>query len=556
MRRALPGLLLALAVLAGCSDPPPARVGVGSSLDTIHPDRRFEGAERATITAARNEIESFQIAIQALGQSVEGVTVSLAEPLRGPAGTIPRDNVAIFREGYIDIKAPSDLEGSPGRWPDALIPAVDTFFHEQRNAFPIDIPVRENRAIWVDVLVPPHQAPGEYTGAIDIEGDDGFHRSVDVELTVHPFTLPSTATLETAFNTGRGTCTAHYGEAGCPPDQDRTWEMKALYVRAALENRISISTPAYEAPSPAQRDRFRRIVLPLINGTLPLNLAGARLTTIAVQPDEFLGDWKREAEAGGFVSRAFLYSCDEPQADPATWQDCKDSQRRAARTWPELPALVTASIRQAREFDALDGIDILSPVINLLDDKPGASEYAGDQRPAYDAFLGAGNRRLWTYVACVSHGCEGDEGGLDPYWRGWPGYVIDEPGTEHRAMGMLAFLNRATGELYFDVGYDLATAWTDQREFGGNGEGTLFYPGTPDRIGGVHDIPVESIRLKRIRDGHEDYEYLHQLEQRGDGDEARAIVRELFPHPYETDVPAERFATARSRLADLLVRPR
>ncbi len=42
---------------------------------------------------------------------------------------------------------------------------------------------------------------------------------------------------------------------------------------------------------------------------------------------------------------------------------------------------------------------------------------------------------------------------------------------------------------------------------GGNGDGTLFYPGMPARIGGKSDIPVESIRLKLIREGLEDYEY-------------------------------------------------
>src|SRR5258707_1095386 len=46
---------------------------------------------------------------------------------------------------------------------------------------------------------------------------------------------------------------------------------------------------------------------------------------------------------------------------------------------------------------------------------------------------------------------------------------------------------------------------------GGNGDGTLFYPGTTSRIGGQSDIPIESLRLKIIRDGLQDYEYLHLL---------------------------------------------
>lgn len=79
-------------------------------------------------------------------------------------------------------------------------------------------------------------------------------------------------------------------------------------------------------------------------------------------------------------------------------------------------------------------------------------------------------------------------------------------------MGAAAYRYRATGELYYATTREAATAWDRQYAFGGNGEGTLFYPGRPELIGGTRDIPIESIRLKRIRDGHEDYEWLTALE--------------------------------------------
>lgn len=52
--------------------------------------------------------------------------------------------------------------------------------------------------------------------------------------------------------------------------------------------------------------------------------------------------------------------------------------------------------------------------------------------------------------------------------------------------------------------------WDQQLIAGGNGEGTLFYPGRPDVIGGSTHIPVSSLRLTMIREGNEDYEYLVQ----------------------------------------------
>lgn len=97
--------------------------------------------------------------------------------------------------------------------------------------------------------------------------------------------------------------------------------------------------------------------------------------------------------------------------------------------------------------------------------------------------------------------------------------------------------------------HDAPTAWTDQSSFDGNGDGTLFYPGTPAMIGGEHDIPVESMRLKRIRDGREDFEYLTMLGRRGEEAEARRIARELLPAMYLADVPESDLSAARVELA-------
>ena len=98
-------------------------------------------------------------------------------------------------------------------------------------------------------------------------------------------------------------------------------------------------------------------------------------------------------------------------------------------------------------------------------------------------------------------------------------------------MGWLTFATGATGELYYSTSRSLSTAWSNQYLSGGNGDGTLFYPGTPDVIGGTHPIPVESMRLKRIRDGREDYEYLRILAARGQRSTATAVIRELFGSP-------------------------
>jgi len=61
---------------------------------------------------------------------------------------------------------------------------------------------------------------------------------------------------------------------------------------------------------------------------------------------------------------------------------------------------------------------------------------------------------------------------------------------------------------------------------------TLFYPGRPAELGGTSDFPVESLRLKLIRDGLEDYEYLRLASEVGEAALARRLAEELAPNPY------------------------
>lgn len=97
--------------------------------------------------------------------------------------------------------------------------------------------------------------------------------------------------------------------------------------------------------------------------------------------------------------------------------------------------------------------------------------------------------------------------------------MIDHPAVRNRIMPWMTYRYNISGELYW--GSNAATsagtdaAWTAEGLFvaGGNGDGTLTYPGTVDRVGGTHPIPIASLRLKQVRDGQEDWAYLAALEK-------------------------------------------
>ncbi len=532
-------------------------VGAVGSLRTVRPDGTVTGTPSASISATRNEFESFQVVIDGGVTGLANARVTLASRLTGPGGALPARSVRIYREGYVDIKTPSDLEGAPGRWPDPLIPEVDPFYHEHRNAFPIDVPPNENRVAWVDVLVPRNAKPGSYHGTLAVRGV-GFTRQVPVDLTVWGFRLPSTDLLKSSFGLYPDPCIVHYGRA-CPGTSKRGWELHALYTRAALDDRVSISSPFGTPRTWLERRRFRRYMLPLLRGTnagpaaSTPSLRGARLTSLAVLKSGALRTWRKEGRRGGFGGRVFFYTCDEPGSDVTKWRHCRRRARRSRRAWPNVASLITATIGAAKAHHATGLVDTLVPSVYLLDGKPGL--HGRDHRNDYNAFLRRQGHSLWIYNACGSYGCAA-AGEPDPYYAGWPSYAIDQPATEQRAMGTLAFENNATGELYYDTTLSLGTAWTDQFAFGGNGDGNLFYPGTPRQIGGRHDIPIDSIRLKRIRDGHEDYDYMALAAKHGHARRARLIAHAAYPGLHATDVAPAVVGRLRDRLAALIMRSR
>src|SRR6267142_6180970 len=111
------------------------------------------------------------------------------------------------------------------------------------------------------------------------------------------------------------------------------------------------------------------------------------------------------------------------------------------------------------------------------------------------------------------------------------------------------------GELYYEVtmAYFSGDPWVNQTAFGGTGDGTLFYPGTPAKIGGQTEIPVESLRLKDIRDGMEDYELLNMAKQLGLGEQAKAIALGVYPKTYQATTSPAALDAARAELAGLIL---
>lgn len=425
-------------------------------------------------------------------------------------------------------------------------------------------------------------------------------KTIDVTVEVKDFTIPSESTLDSAFmmsqNRSAGwksdPCTG-YPAAVCDTEDER-WKLYAQYARMGLENRVTIPNPFAtgdpgNAPSAAQQPFFEKYSLPLIDGLSSgagigtpgySRLNGARLTAVGaaeyclsnddpvnqgrfVYSDVCLKRWQQLATTPGhrFDERFFLYTDDEMNTVDE-WNEFKHRAGLARTAWttqPEISTLVTGPmnnavhpdtgevlVQGARSNGAVPKLDILVALVNYMDNTEcgnGAKVYVGNQRAAYEALFdpaletaGTSANRLWMYTSDMSFSSD------TCLQDGWPGYAIDQPDTQARAMGWMSYYYGASGELYWQTTQMQDTAWTDQltdnfnggENAKGNGDGNLFYPGTTARIGGDPgtDIPVESIRLKRIRDGREDYEYMHLLKQQGKEAQAINVIGSAFPNGY------------------------
>lgn len=535
-----------------------------SSLVTVRPRGTPRGRKAAQLEVARGEWESFQVVVRAGPRALSGVTVSMT-PLVGP-DRARLEEVRVYRVGFVSLDKPSSVEGATGPWPDPLIPARDAYVGEKRRAFPVAVAAQHDAAAWIDVFVPRAARPGLYRGEVRVQNGDQLLGRVPVTVEVHRFTLPATSSLPVTFGFAldlalrghfpgpepgsRNAATADMAEAA-----DELWPRYAL---AALRHRISLhggscSPPPYVVDKAGEMHLdvgpYDREVGPFLDGTADCDgpAAGARWSTLDLRvPARLQGPARtayvramvRHLGERGWLGRVFDYTIDEPSE-----AQLGETRRRAAvlrEATPEVPRLVTHALHP----DLLGAVDIWCPVINMIDDKPDGAGAPG--RVAYEERLGRGER-LWWYQSCMSHGCDIVGGS---YFTGWPSLVIDSAPVQQRIFEWLSFRYRMGGELYYNTveAYD-GDPWQTSYRHGGNGDGTLLYPGRPEVIGGRTHIPIESIRLKRIRDGLEDYEYLHLYAARAGFAAADALARRVAERTFQFQRDPRRLLDVRHELA-------
>jgi MYXO-CTERM domain-containing protein len=522
-----------------------AQVWVAPSAVKVRPNTTppAPAPSGAALSAAQNEFEAFHVVVTG---AATGVSMAIEALDDGKGHVISGRDLTLYREALINVTQPTGGDGAAGIWPDALVPDVDPIVGEKRNAFPFDVPAGESRAVLVDIHVPETAPAGTYSGTVSVSG--GVTAQVPVTLEVWDFGIPSTSTLRTSFDMAwNGPCMGH-GDGSCS-NTTAEQQLRARYLQAALDNRITINRPTYTSPvdstGSGSWSDYDLYAGPFLSGTGNTRLRGAKLTSTQIQGTARstaagVKAWSDHFKARGWSGVLFNYICDEPPQTCA-WSDINPRISASRAGDPTIPTLVTTTTDELAQ-NGITGVDLVVPVINHMEDRPGTA-YAGSQRSKYAS-------TIWWYQSCMSFGC-----GPGSSVSGWPTYAIDSDATRSRAMEWMSYSYDVSGELYYEMtmAFFSGDPWTNQYNFGGTGDGTLFYPGTTAKIGGVTEIPVESLRMKMIRDGMEDYELLALARQLGLGDQARQISRAVFPVTYQSTATPAALDSARRQLAQLIL---
>lgn len=520
----------------------------------------------AEVKGARNEFESFQLVVTAGNGPLSGVDVNVGDLADGRGNTIPASNIMIYKEATINVTTPSTLQGATGEWPDALIPKKDEYVGEVRNAFPLTVAAGRNQPVWIEIYIPLTAAAGVYTGSATVTAAGQNPLVVPIQLTVWDFALPSVSTLKSAYSIDHRLVTIGHGLPGSV-----SVELSQMYSKANLLHRISDNyllspeTLGGVSGGKIRWEAFDAAFGPFLDGTVSLpggKLPGNKNTTLQTRDFNhredipFLRDYAQHFKAKGWFDRLFQYTFDEPR-DAADWAAIRRRANALHQADPDLKSAVTTSVQNATRGGVAEVIDLFVPTIRFMDNKPngrdpggevpGGADTVGNQRSKYGA-------EVWWYQACGSHGCGivgGGQHDSQGYHMDWPSYMIDLPAMFSRIMQWMSFKYNIQGELYYDMVYAFGEGdpWVKQHYFGGNGDGTLYYPGKPSKIGGTKHIPIESIRLKLLREGMEDYEYLHLLKTMGEEAYANEQLALLVTNTYTWNRDPLDLYAAREKMA-------
>jgi hypothetical protein len=466
----------------------PPIVWVADGMQRVGPEAPARIGANIELFAARGEYEPFQIIIRAPEGGLRDVNVVIQD-LTGPGNQkISKKNIGLYREHYVYIGLGSrDWRGSnrpqgKGFYPEPLIPFVDPqtgrdLSGAQLKAVPFDLPAQKNQPIWVDVFVPRHAGAGQYNGTFTVTSQQG-NMNIYLTLNVWDFQLP----LKPSFIA-----------------VTQLWNAKdrETYIEL-LKHKFN----PYRVDSARERELIDQYGLKI--QATPFWSGRDYGNCSPMPPPPSLNDLIMEVQKHQRDLVLFSHYADEIQGCPDVFGSAVAWARRLreAKVKPLLPASVVSGLMGDSTENSAADIWVVLPVIydkykdNIIKVKERGEE-------------------VWSYNCLVQ----------DDYSPKW---TLDFAPINYRIHpGFISQSLNLTGLLYWVFDFWTNDPWNDLTKAGKifPGDGQFVYPGSQIGIKGV----APGMRLKWLREGIEDYEYIEILKSLGRGDFALNLAKRVGP---------------------------
>jgi hypothetical protein len=445
------------------------------------PGRTVSAQSAMHLYGARGEYEAFQITLTSPSAGVTFTDAAPSSLTDAHHHQIPASSITLYREHYVYVDTASpDRHGSnrslgEGWYPDALIP-----FHKSGTyrAAPFEPTRTEPATLWVDVFVPRNAVAGDYHGSITLSTNRG-RTSVPFTLSVLDFTVPLKPSLQSSF--------AFWNPHG------------RAEVQELLRHKLMPQHGAGKADAALERSLQSSDGLRMSDTGF---WSGADVSNCAMKPPPSLRDLTAAVAAHDKSLTLFNYTADEVGK-------CRNLIPQI-KAWGRVlhEAKIKNLVVMGPTPELMDAVDIWVLLPMQWEHDTAAIAKAREH-----------GAEIWSYNALIQ----------DSYSPKW---MIDYDPIDYRIQaGFLSQTYGLAGLLYWRIDRWDGDPWKNVNNKGvfsaGNypGDGLLVYPGAPAGVDGI----VPSMRLKQLRAGVQDYEYVAMLRHLGRGDWALQRIHTVAP---------------------------
>ena len=480
--------------LHNCKEENDFGIGITHSVIKLRKDSLFPKplSDQYQISLARNEYESFQIAILPFGKTLDQISLQ-ASDLRSKGGSvIQKSNIELSLVEYNNITWQAAYVANKGWHPDPLTPIAPAFKIGGTEIC---------RPIWVTVYAPSGTAHGEYEGTITIAANGVNKITAKIKCLVRDFELPKASNLKTHTWDELDNLTQFYNLDEYPVE----WYQR--FCAMQLKNRLNPGFAGINyvsmVPNSAGEYDFSKVEKILsyciergLNRFSILQMKKGQYT-----PEEaekvyaFASAYAKFLRKKGWLDKALIELWDEPT--DIEWPLVKERAERLKKIDPGLRLQLFAEggpynfwEPETDKYGLNNLIDVWAP-INII------------EAPQ----LQAKGTEIWSYFATLAR-------------ESAPNLYVDCPAIYQRSIawygwmyGLDCFEHWGTNYYWRNIkqGKPMSEKWPnvpwDYRTYHFfNGEGQLIYPGP-------NGTPYSSIRLENFRDGMDDYEYLFKLRE-------------------------------------------